>query len=46
MSNLKEYVTNLKIEAYDAIAPNVKEFNCLFLNLNEVMLHLPFDIMT
>jgi len=30
MSNLKEVVTNLKKEAYVAIAPNVNEFNCFF----------------
>jgi len=28
------------------IAPSVKEFNCLFLNLNEAILRLPFDMMT
>ena len=45
-ANLKGWTTNLKTDAYIAIAPSVKEFNCLFLNLNEVMSHLPFDMMT
>ena len=34
----------LKKEAYATIGPNVKEFNCLFLKLNKVMLHLAFDM--
>jgi hypothetical protein len=33
------------MDAYAAIAPGVKESNCLFLNLNEAMLFLPFDMM-
>ena len=44
--NLKENSAKLKKKVYAAIAPNVKEFSCLFFNLKGAMLCLPFDKMT
>ena len=42
VSNLKKKATYLKKETYVVIAPNVKEFRCVFLNVKEATLHWTF----